>query len=475
MMRQAGNQQNPCGGSGLKRDMGLSSATILVIANMIGTGIFTTSGFIMASLKNPQAMLLCWFAGGILALSGAFCYGELGAMFPRAGGEYVFLRESFGRLMGFLSGWISLIVGFSAPIAAAAVAFSSYFSHSLPASLNGWATLSLLKIGPVNISSLKGVAIAIIIVFSLIHWRGLHFGSLVQNLLTVIKIGAISAFLISGLLFGKGSAAHFASPLPADLVFSGPFAVSLIFISFSYSGWNAAAYLGGEIRDPARNIPRSLLYGTLLVMMLYLLLNVVFIYALPVEEMSGVLEVGTKSARSLFGHAAGSAFSMAITLCLLSVISAMIMAGPRVYYAMGKDGTFFTWFGKVGSGSATPGRSILLQAGIAIVMVITSAFDKLLLYIGFTLSLFAVLTVLGLMVLRYRHPDYPRSYKTFGYPVTPILFILGNLWIIIFSFKSNPLVFLYGGGTILAGLSIFFFFNRTTRKNIGFEEDFSGA
>jgi len=475
MIRNARTAQVPVGRAELKRDMGLGSATILVIASMIGTGIFTTSGFIMSSLQSPQAMLLCWFAGGILALSGAFCYGELGAMFPRAGGDYVFLRESLGRLMGFLSGWISLIVGFSAPTAAAAMAFSTYFFHSLPAGAQGWTSLFLWKAGPVTLSPLNLAAITVIVLFSLVHWRGLHFGSRVQNLLTIIKVGAILAFIAGGLTFGKGSTAHFSSPLPTGLIFSGPFATSLIFVSFAYSGWNAAAYLGAEIRDPARNIPRSLLHGTLLVMLLYLLLNVVFIYALPVEEMSGLLDVGTKSAVSLFGGSAGNAFSMAITACLLSVISAMIMAGPRVYYAMAKDGTFFSWFAKVGNRPATPGRSIFLQAAIAVLMVITSAFDKLLLYIGFTLSLFAMLTVLGLVVLRYRYPHYPRSYRTFGYPVTPVLFMLGNLWIIIFSLRSNPIVFLYGGGTILAGLSIFFFFNRTARKRIGLEEDFSGV
>ena len=475
MSRQARASQTPVGQPELKRDMGLVSATILVVASMIGTGIFTTSGFIMSSLRSPQAMLLCWFAGGILALSGAFCYGELGAMFPRAGGDYVFLRESLGRIMGFLSGWISLIVGFSAPIAAAAMAFSTYFFHTLPAGARGWTSLFLSKAGPVTLSPVNLTAVAVIVLFSLVHWKGLHFGSRVQNVLTVIKVGAILAFIAGGLAFGKGSAAHFSSPLPAGLIFSGPFAASLIFVSFAYSGWNAAAYLGGEIRDPARNIPRSLLLGTLLVMFLYLLLNVVFIYALPAEEMSGLLEVGTKSALSLFGGPAGNAFSMAITVCLLSVISAMIMAGPRVYYAMAKDGTFFSWFGRVGRHpAATPGRSIFLQGAIAVLMVITSAFDKLLLYIGFTLSLFAMLTVAGLLVLRYRCPHYPRPYRTYGYPVTPVLFMLGNLWIIVFSLRSNPTVFLYGGGTIVAGLLIFFFFNRTARKEIGLEEDFSG-
>lgn len=464
MTRQDAAPQGSEGRAELKREMGLGSATMLVIANMIGAGIFTTSGFIMSSLQNPLAMLLCWLVGGIFALAGSLCYGELGAMFPRAGGEYVFLRESFGPLMGFLSGWISLIVGFSAPIAAAAMAFSTYLFHSLPAVAPEGASLIILKVGPASLSSTNLAALAIISLFSLIHWAGLHFGSRVQNLLTSLKIAAIFAFIGGGLVFGKGSAEHFSSGMTPDLVFSGSFATSLIFISFAYSGWNAAAYLGAEIRDPARNIPRALFRGTLFVTVLYLLLNAVFIYALPADEMSGVLEVGTKSALSLFGRSAGNVFSLAITLCLLSVISAMIMAGPRVYYAMAKDGTFSSWFGKVDERRTTPGRSILLQAAIAGLMVVTSTFDKLLLYIGFTLSLFAVLTVMGLMVLRYSRPDCERPYRTFGYPATPILFMLGNLWIIIFSIRSNTVVALYGGGTVLAGLLIFYYFNRAGRK-----------
>ncbi len=441
----------------LKREMGFGSAVILVIANMIGTGIFTTSGFIIESLRSPLAMLLCWAIGGILALSGALCYGELGAIFPRAGGEYVFLRESMGKPAGFLSGWISLIVGFSAPIAAASIAFATYFFRTFSIELPGDFVFPLFN--QCSLSGTKILALTIIIAFSLVHWSSLHFGSRVQNLLTAFKLLVILTFVICGLGFGNGSIEHFVVRSDSNHILSGQFAVSLIFISFAYSGWNAAAYLGAEIKNPARNIPLSLFWGTLIVMVLYLLLNVAFIYALPVKEMSGVIEVGAKSADSLFGHEIASFFSLAVTICLLSVISAMIMAGPRVYYAMAKDGTFSEWFAKVSKKHHTPGRSILLQAVIAAFMVITSSFDKLLLYIGFTLSLFALLTVMGMMLLRFRYPELKRSYKTFGYPFTPILFILSNLWIIIFSIRDNPSVFLYGGGTILAGMLVFIYFN----------------
>lgn len=450
--------------AGLKRELGAGSAMILVIANMIGTGIFATSGFIIEALGNPNAMLLCWFLGGIIALSGALCYGELGAMFPQAGGEYVFLRESFGKLTGFLSGWISLIVGFSAPIAAAAIAFATYFFRVFPDGLTQTPHAPFIETGCFCISPLTLLAAGMIALFSLIHCYSLYLGSRVQNLLTGFKIAVILVFVVAGLGFGNGSMDHFCSERGFGPVFSGGFATSLIFISFAYSGWNAAAYLGAEIKNPGRNIPLSLFWGTFFVMVLYLLLNIVFIFALPVSEMSGVIEIGATSAFALFGGGIEKAFSAAITFCILSVISAMIMAGPRVYYAMARDDLFFECLGRVTKKHGVPAYSILLQAAIAILMVITSSFDKLLLYIGFTLSLFATLTVIGMMVLRSKGLHLASPYKTFGYPVTPILFILFNLWIILFCIKGNPMVFLYGAGTIGAGILGFFFFDRKGKK-----------
>jgi APA family basic amino acid/polyamine antiporter len=462
--------KNTLNNNHLKREIGFFTATILVIANMVGTGIFTTSGFIMEELGNPQTMLLCWFVGGIFALCGALCYGELGAMFPKAGGEYVFLRESFGKGVAFLSGWISLIVGFSAPIAAGAIAFATYFFRVLPASSSVKFTIGLLGVHILTISSVTIVAAVVIIIFSLIHYHSVFLGSRVQNGLTIFKIGLIVVFVLSGLFMGNGSAAHFSDGLDIGSIFHDKFAVSLIFISFAYSGWNAAAYLGGEIKRPGRNIPLALFAGTLLVMCLYLLLNVVYIYALPTNEMSGVLEVGAKSAGFLFGENTSKYFAGAIAMGLLSVLSAMIMAGPRVYYAMSKDGVFFELFGKVNKLHRTPAHAILLQAGIAMVMVFTATFDKLLLYIGFTLSLCAMLTVVGMMVLRTTQPSLKREYRTMGYPVTPLLFILGNMWIIYFSLKSKPVASLIGLGTIGVGIFVYFCFRK---KSSGVKDSLS--
>ena len=456
--------KNKLSNNELKREISFFSATILVVANMIGTGIFTTSGFIMEELGNPQTMLLCWLVGGVFALCGALCYGELGAIFPKAGGEYVYLRESFGKWMGFLSGWISLIVGFSAPIAAASIAFATYFFRSFSLHLGPIITIPLLGINIFTISTPTIVAISAIIIFSLVHYHSLLVGSRVQNVLTLFKTGIIVVFVVAGLCLGNGSISNFSEGIDMSSVFQDKFAISLIFVTFAYSGWNAAAYLGGEIKKPGKNIPLALFIGTFLVMGLYLLLNVAYIYALPAKEMSGVLEVGTKSAVSLFGNAISKYFSAAIAIGLLSVLSAMIMTGPRVYYAMSKDGVFFELFGKVNKVHRTPAYSIFLQAGIAIIMVITASFDKLLLYIGFTLSLFAMLTVLGMMVLRLREPYLLRNYKTFGYPVTPLLFILGNLWIIYFSIKSRPIVSFLGLGTVGLGILVYFYFRNNKEQ-----------
>ncbi|MFO8049469.1 MAG: amino acid permease [Desulfosudaceae bacterium] len=445
------------GNNTLKREIGLFSATVLVIANMIGTGIFTTSGFIMAELGDPRIMLLCWLCGGLFALCGALCYGELGARFPRAGGEYVFLRESFGRPMAFLSGWISLVVGFSAPIAAAAIAFATYgFRAFGAAGDSGW-RFSLGDVEVLVFSPVTLTAVAIILVFSLVHYHSLLTGSRVQNALTVFKILFIIIFIAAGFWVGQGSFAHFHKTIPVSTSPAEQFAVSLIFVSFAFSGWNAAAYLGGEIKNPTRNIPAALLMGTVFVVLLYLLLNVVYVYALPAGAMSGVMEVGAAAATALFGEGISRLFIGAVALGILSVLSAMIMAGPRVYYAMAADGVFFRPFGKVNRRHKTPSSSIFLQAAIASLMVITTSFNALLIYIGFTLALFAMLTVIGLMRIRIRQ-GRTKGYRTPAYPLPPLLFILGSAWIIFFSIKSRPLASLFGLGTIAAGLLLYFYF-----------------
>jgi len=449
--------KNTLNGNGLRREIGLFSATILVIANMVGTGIFTTSGFMMSEMGSPLILLLCWAAGGVFALCGALCYGELGARFPRAGGEYVFLTECFGRPLGFLSGWISLVVGFSAPIAAASMAFAVYLFKVLDLPSGG----VLFKFGMLNLGPSGLLAIAVIVLISVVHYHSLRVGSRVQNALTMFKIGLVLVFIVAGFAFGQGSFEHFHLAVEnAAPVSAGTFAVSLIFVSFAFSGWNAAAYLGSEIVNPRRNIPLALFWGTLAVTLAYLLLNVVYIYALAPSAMVNVMDIGAVAAVSLFGKPASRVFSAAVGLGLLSVISAMIMTGPRIYYAMSRDGVFFNVFGQLNSRRRTPASSIFLQAAIAVAMVLTASFDTLLIYIGFTLSLFAMLTVAGLMRLRFTEPKTDISCRTFGYPVTPLVFIMGNLWIIVFSIKSRPVTAFAGLCTIFAGALIYYVIQR---------------
>jgi len=450
---------------GLRREMGLGAATVLVVANMVGTGVFTTSGFILGELGSTQALLACWAIGALFALAGALCYGELGAMLPEAGGEYAYLRRSFGPLPAFVSGWISLIVGFSAPIAAAAIAFATYF---LGGAREAWWSLEAgghqwLALSPVSV-----LAIAAVVVFSLVHYHSLRMGQGVQNVLTVFKVAFIVVLIVAGLAFGEGDAARVEAALFGDgrPVDGAGFAVALIFVSFAYSGWNAAAYLGAEIRRPERNLPLALLLGTAFVSVLYLLLNLVYVYALPPEQMAGMLEVGSGAAAALFGPRAGALVGLAIALGLLSVVSAMIMAGPRVYYAMASHGLFFRRFGQVDAARHTPAQAILFQALIAIGMILTAAFDTLLIYIGFTLSLSAMLTVAGLLRLRRREPDLPRPYRAWGYPLTPLLFLGGNLWIVAYSLFSRPQVALYGLLTLGAGVGLYRLFTAAGRGTV---------
>lgn len=448
--------KNAIDGNGdLIRQVGTFTATVLVISNMVGTGIFTTSGLIMEELGDPVILLLCWLCGGIFALCGALCYGELGAKFPRAGGEYVFLRESFGRMMGFLSGWISLIVGFSAPIAAAAIAFATYFYSALGLEAAWEMPITVFGFKAATLSVVNIAAVAIIILFSLLHYHSVTTGSRIQNVLTISNFALILFFIIAGFALGDGSAENFSGQGGLSAFSAEPFAASLIFVFFAYSGWNASAYLGGEIKNPQKNIPLSLAAGTLAVTGLYMLLNAVFVYSMPADQMAGTIDVGAKSAEFLFGEGVSRYLSIAVALGILSAVSAMIMTGPRIYYAMSKDGVFFTKLARVNPERRTPAYSIILQGAIACVMVVTAAFDALLTYIGFTLSIFAMLTVMGMIRIRKTRPELSGIYRTIGYPFTPLLFIAGHLWIIYYMIRSRPMGVAFGLATILAGILVY--------------------
>lgn len=394
-----------------------TSATAIVIANIIGTGIFTTTGFLAADLPSPFAILFIWLTGGVLALCGALCYGELAAALPRSGGEYNFLSQLYHPSLGFLAGFISLTAGFAAPIAASALAFGSYAHAVLPG------------LPPV------AMAAGLVLTMTLLHGISLHVGSRVQNVFTLLKVLLIVGFILAGITITP-------NPQPLNLipgatdwqaVLSAGFAVGLVYVSFSYSGWNAAAYLAGDIRDPQRNVPRALLTGTLVVMALYLAVNFVFLYAAPISALAGQPEVGDVAAKAIFGSTGGRIVSALIALALVSSVSSMVMAGPRVMQAMGEDLPAFRLLGRRAQ-NGVPVYALLLQSSIALLIVMLAGLREVLQYIGVTLSLFAFLTVLGVYVLRAKQAKTGGApagqYRTWGYPVTPALFLMLSGWMI---------------------------------------------
>ena len=433
----------------LERKFGLFSVTSIVVANMIGAGIFTTSGLLMRDLNNPTIMLLLWVVGGGIALTGALCYGEIGAAIPKAGGEYIFLSELYHPMLGFLSGWISFIVGFSAPIAASSIGFSEYLYSAIP---------FIFKWGVLDLDFVKKIfAILIIIVFTAVHWRGVEFGAKVQNFLTILKVGLLVGLVIIGFSLGSGNMNHFKMASSFSFNFDGwkSVGLSLMWIMFAYSGWNASTYIGSEIKNPTKNLPWSLLIGTGIVLFLYICLNVLFVYASTPESMQGVISIGGLTMQNLFGTTVESIFSLLICIALFSSISAFIILGPRVYYAMAKDGYFFSFAAKLHAKYKVPTYSILFQAIISIIIILTSTLDQILTYMGFALSLFPILVVFGLFKLRRRGESVHRLP---GYPATPILFILSGLIILTLGFLERPFESSMALATLMIGVPVYFFF-----------------
>ena len=447
------------GSNGLERKLGLFPLTNIVIANMIGGGIFLTSGFLMRDLHHPAVMLALWLFGGLVALCGALSYGELGAAFPHAGGEYAFLSRLYHPLLGFLSGWVSFFVGFSAPIAFAARGFSRYLTQALPGLLHpgivrGGAEAQIME---------KAYAILLIAAFTFLHTRGLKTGARVQNGLTGLKILLIVGLVGAGFAFGRGSLSHFAAAAPFRFDFAGlkTMGLSLMWIMFSYSGWNASAYVGSEVRDPSRNLPRSLLLGTAVVMVLYVALNLFYVYGIPPAQMEGVEAVAGLAAANLFGRSAGTVLSLVISFAFFSSLSAYLILGPRVYYSMARDGIFFKSVAAVDPKCHVPTRSILLQGGIASVMVLFGTVDQLLTYMGFSLGIFPLLAVLGVFKLRRSGRS---AVRLPGYPVASGLYVSIGLAILVLSFLRQPAASLVAIATALAGIPIYVLFRRASRR-----------
>lgn len=417
--------------------MTLKTATAIVIANMIGTGVFTSLGFQVLGIQSGFSLLMLWIIGGIIALAGALSYGELAAMFPRSGGEYNYLSKIYHPILGFLSGWISISVGFSAPVAAAAVALGTYVNSVYP-NVNG--TI---------------LAVSIVILTTLLHAWDLKKGAQFQNISTLAKVILIALFIIAGfiLIDTPQNLSFLPQKKESDSLFSSAFAISLIYVSYAYSGWNASAYLAGEIENPKKNVPRSLFIGTLIVMVIYALLNFIFLYTVPISELAGQVEIGYLAADKIFGESLGKIMGLFIAAILVSSISSMIIAGPRVTQVIGEDIKLLSFFAKK-TKKGVPAIAIIFQSIISIIFILSAQFDVIIRYIGFTLSLFTFLTVLGVFVMRIREPKKERSYKVWGYPITPLIFLSLSLWTIIYLIKDKPEESLYGFATVFIGFII---------------------
>jgi APA family basic amino acid/polyamine antiporter len=439
----------------LQRKLGLFPTTNIVVANMIGAGIFTTSGLLMAGLNSPMLMLILWVVGGIIALCGALSYGELGAAMPGAGGEYLFLSRLYHPVFGFLSGWVSFIVGFSAPIAASAMGFSEYFCRAFPI-VPGW----LQDNGIMEIGYTKTlISVTVILIFTFIHYRGMKTGALVQNVLTLLKVTLIVFLLLAGFLSGKGDMNNFNSVSGVSSGMAGwkTIGLSLMWIMFAYSGWNASTYLGAEIKNPLKTLPRSLILGTGIVILLYLALNVLYIYGIKPDEMKGVISVGGLAMGNLFGPAADTLFSLLIAFALFSSLSAFIIIGPRVYYSMAKDGLFFKSVGKIHPKFQVPSNSIVLQAIIAVILTMSGTFEQVLTYMGFALGIFPILTVTGVFLQRKNNPG---ALKLPGFPIVQIVYIAAGVMILVLSFLERPAESSIAFLTVIAGIPAYYLFKK---------------
>jgi APA family basic amino acid/polyamine antiporter len=413
---------------------------------MVGTGIFTVPAFVRAATGNPLAALGVWLAGAALALCGALCYAELSTRMPQAGGEYYYLTRIYGRLWGFLSGWISFIVGFAAAIAAASLGAIAYLGAVVP----GWDREALMVGG---ITQGSAAAAALVILLALFHSAGVRPGGRLQAILASSAVFAIIAFVAGGIASGKGDwqgLTHGSNP-------TGAWWAALIQVSFAYSGWNAAAYLAGEVRKPLHTLPRALIGGTLAVTALYLALNVLFFYALPADSWEATIAVGSIAAQRLFGDAGAKAVSAIIALTIIGSVSAMTAAGPRVYYAMARDGLAPAALGRLGSRSRAPVVAILAQASVAVTLALTGAFGALLTYVGSALLIFGGLTVAAVFVAR--HVGFQQQAEVFrvpGYPLTPIVFLILVVVSLVNGLIERPRPTGAALATILAGVLVYF-------------------
>ena len=447
-------------GQTLARRLGPMDAAAIVVSNVIGGGIFFVPILVARLTPSAWAMLGVWLFGGLLAFAGAMAYAELATLRPRAGGEYVYLGEAYGPLAAFLTGWTSFVAGFSGAIAAGAVALADYLGRFIPVAADRTPLLTVplpyisLQLTPQSI-----VAISAIAGLSAIHLTG--SGRIIHNLLAGLKVSALLVFIALGLSLGSGDLGHLTSTQSAPMPVSN-WLLALIPVMFSYSGWNAAAYVAEEIRDPGRNVPRALAFGTLGVIAIYLALNVLYLYAMPLVELASLPDgrLTDLVAERLFGFVAGNLLAAFTIVSIAASVSAMVWAGPRVYYAMARDGYFLRSASRVHPRYRTPVLAIVAQAAWSAVLVLSGTLSQLVAYTGFAIVLFSGVAVLAVFVLRRREPDAPRPFKALGYPLAPAVFVLASAVMVGNEIWNSPGPSLGGLAVIAAGIPVYWLFAR---------------
>ena len=432
-MIAADNQSKPGMAS-----ISLLTATCIVVANMIGTGVFTSLGFQVPGLPSGFVIVVLWSVGGLCALCGALAYAELASALPRSGGEYHFLSQIYHPAVGFLAGWISVTVGFAAPVALAAMAFARYAGGIFPH------------------LPMTAVSVGLVVVLTLMHLGSLRQSSIFQDTATLLKIVLIAVLIVAGFVLAKPQPLTFL-PLRGDgaLITGDAFAVSLVYVMYAYSGWNACVYILGEMRDPRRDAPIALVVGTLFVTVLYVALNAMFLYVAPMGELAGKIDVGHVAAVRIFGDAGGRIMSGLIVLGLVSAASAMTWIGPRVAMTMGEDCRALRFLARR-CAQGTPRVAMLVQSGIVILLLLTASFDDILTYIQFSLTLMSFLVVLGVIILRVRRPELPRPCRMWGYPLTPLFFLGITSWMLWHILMDKTAESLLGLLTMGAGLLVYF-------------------
>ena len=447
----------------LKRRLGTWDGALITIGAVIGSGIFITTSDIARALPHPGLILLIWVVGGLLTLAGALTYAELGALYPEAGGIYHFLKEGYGPLWGFLYGWACFLVIMSGGIAALAVSFGEYFGSFVPlfSTQNIWLSLELAS-WSWSLSGGQVAAVAAIVLLTAVNYLGVKEGALVQNILTVLKVGAILGFIALGLFVAPQTSYDLAAPLPPINLLTA-FGVGMIGALWTYDGWYGLTFSAGEMRDPARGLPLGLILGTVAIMTLYVLLNVMYIRALPIESMGETSRIGETAAIALLGPQAARLVSLAVLISTFGCVSCTILYSSRIYLPMAQDGVFFRAIASIHPRYRTPGVSLWAQSGWAVLLTVSGSYEQIYTYVVFAAVLFHVMTGAAVFVLRRTRPELPRPYRTWGYPVVPALFILASVLLLGNTLRERPIESLLGLGLVALGLPAYLFWRKQKR------------